>query len=138
MIEEIGGKPTPGVGFAMGIERIILNLERQAVAAPEPQLPTVFVAYVGQKARERAVVLSAELVRKGVANVLGPASKSLKAQLRQAGGMGVPYVAIMGDDEAERGVVTLRNMSERTQAEVGVGGLVRQLALMGSSTPQKK
>ena len=89
LIEEIGGKPTPGVGFAMGIERIILNLERQAVAAPEPQLPTVFVAYVGQKARERAVVLSAELVRAGVANVLGPASKSLKAQLRQAGGMGV-------------------------------------------------
>ena len=123
LIEEIGGRPTPGVGFAMGIERIILNLERQAVAAPEPRLPTVFVAYVGQKARERAVVLSAELVRKGVANVLGPASKSLKAQLRQAGGMGVPYVAIMGDDEAERGVVTLRNMSERTQVEVGVGEL---------------
>ena len=103
LIEEIGGRPTPGVGFAMGIERIILNLERQAVAAPEPRLPTVFVAYIGQKARERAVVLSAELVRAGVANVLGPASKSLKAQLRQAGGMGVPYVAIMGDDEAERG-----------------------------------
>ena len=103
LIEEIGGKPTPGVGFAMGIERIILNLERQAVAAPEPQLPTVFVAYVGQKARERAVVLSAELVRAGVVNVLGPASKSLKAQLRQAGGMGVPYVAIIGEDEAERG-----------------------------------
>ena len=51
LIEEIGGKPTPGVGFAMGIERIILNLERQAVAAPEPRLPTVFVAYVGQKAQ---------------------------------------------------------------------------------------
>ena len=42
--------------------------------------------------------------------------------------MGVPYVAIMGDDEAERGVVTLRNMSERTQEEVGVGGLAELLA----------
>ena len=73
-------------------------------------------------------MLSAELVRAGVANVLGPASKSLKAQLRQAGGMGVQYVAIMGDDEAERGVVTLRDMSERTQEEVGVGGLVELLA----------
>ena len=57
--------------------------------------------------------------------MIGPAAKSLKAQLRQAGGMGVPYVAIIGEDEAERGVVTLRNMSERTQVEVevGVGGL---------------
>ena len=80
----------------MGIERIILNLERQAVAAPEPRLPTVFVAYVGQKARERAVVLSAELVRAGVANVLGPAAKSLKAQLSAGGGMGVPYVGHYG------------------------------------------
>ena len=123
LIEEIGGKPTPGVGFAMGIERIILNLERQGVKAPVPATPTVFVAHVGYMARTQALILSAELVKKGVPNLLGPASKSLKAQLRQAGRLGVPYVAIIGEDEAERGVVTLRNMSERTQEEVGVGEL---------------
>ena len=121
LIQEIGGKPTPGVGFAMGIERIILNLERQSIRPPDSPTPTVFVAYVGEKARERAVVLSAELVRSGVTNMLGPASKSLKAQLRQAGSMGVPYAAIIGEREAESGTVTLRNMSDRTQEEVGMG-----------------
>ena len=130
LIEEIGGRPTPGVGFAMGIERIILNLERQAVEAPAPATPMVFVAYVGHKARERAVVLSAELVREGVSNMLGPASKSLKAQLRQAGNMRAPFVAIIGDDEAERGVVTLRNMSEGTQVEASVGELAGLLPRM--------
>ena len=118
LIEQLGGNPTPGVGFAMGIERIILNLERQAVEAPAPPTPSIFVAYVGEKARTRAVTLSAGLVKEGVTNILGPASKSLKAQLRQAGGMGVPYVAIIGEREAERGVVTLRDMSARTQEEV--------------------
>lgn len=127
LIQEIGGKPTPGVGFAMGIERIILNLERQSIQAPSSPTPNVFVAYVGQKARERAVVLSAELVRSGVTNVLGPASKSLKAQLRQAGSMGVPYTAIIGEREAESGIVTLRNMSEATQEEVEIGELVNRL-----------
>ena len=72
LIQEIGGNPTPGVGFAMGIERIILNLEHQSIHPPDSSTPTVFVAYVGEKARERAVVLSAELVRSGVTNMLGP------------------------------------------------------------------
>ena len=107
----------------MGIERIILNLERQSIHPPDSPTPTVFVAYVGEKARERAVVLSAELVRSGVTNMLGPASKSLKAQLRQAGSMRVPYAAIIGEREAESGTVTLRNMSEGTQQEVGMGEL---------------
>ena len=49
--------------------------------------------------------------------------------------MGVPYVAIIGEDEAERGVVTLRNMSERTQEEVGVGGLASALHHSGSPSP---
>ena len=123
LIQEIGGNPTPGVGFAMGIERIILNLERQSIHPPDSPTPTVFVAYVGEKARQRAVVLSAELVRSGVTNMLGPASKSLKAQLRQAGSLGVPYTAIIGEREAESGTVTLRNMSEGTQQEVGMGEL---------------
>ena len=128
LIQEIGGNPTPGVGFAMGIERIILNLERQEVEAPTPRTPTVFVAYLGEKARQRAVVLSAELVKSGVANMLGPASKSLKAQLRQAGSMGVPHVAIIGEREAESGMVTLRNMSDRTQTEVSADWVARLLA----------
>ena len=124
LIEQLGGNPTPGVGFAMGIERIILNLERQAVEAPAPPTPAIFVAYVGEKARTRAVTLSAGLVKDGVVNILGPASKSLKAQLRQAGGMGVPYVAIIGEREAESGVVTLRDMSARTQEEVEIRQVV--------------
>ena len=73
-------------------------------------------------------------MKAGVHNILGPASKSLKAQLRQAGSMGVPHVAIIGEREAESGTVTLRNMTDRTQEEVGMGEVAKRLSSKHGTT----
>ncbi|MCH8090098.1 MAG: histidine--tRNA ligase [Chloroflexi bacterium] len=127
LIEELGGRPTPGVGFAVGMERVILNLKRQGIEPPASPGTRVFVAYVGQEAKAQAVGLVSRLVRSGVSAMLGPAGKSLKAQLRQAGSMGVPYVLILGDQELEKGVVVLRDMTRREQREVGLEEVIEQI-----------
>ncbi|MEE9248967.1 MAG: His/Gly/Thr/Pro-type tRNA ligase C-terminal domain-containing protein, partial [Dehalococcoidia bacterium] len=120
----LGGRPTPGVGFAVGMERVILNLKRQGIEPPALPGTRVFVAYVGEEAKAQAMVVVSRLVQGGVAAMLGPAGKSLKAQLRQAGSMGVPYVLILGDQELEKGVVVLRDMTRGEQREVGLEELI--------------
>ncbi len=127
LIEELGGRPTPGVGFAVGMERVILNLKRQGIEPPALPGTRVFVAYVGEEAKAQAMGIVSRLVRSGVAAMLGPAGKSLKAQLRQAGSMEVPYVLILGDQELEKGVVVLRDMTRREQREVGLEEVIEQI-----------
>ena len=127
LIEELGGRPTPGVGFATGIERIILNLKRQSVAVPELTRPDVFLAWVGGKARDEAVRLSAILRSAGVGTVTAYSPRSLKAQLRQANTQGCAYAVIIGEEELAKGVVALRNMQTASQEEIAPDKLVEKL-----------
>ena len=128
LIEELGGTSTPGVGFAIGIERVILNLKQQGIEIAKPSPPQIFIAHIGDNAKIRAVALSTNLVRNGVANILGPSGKSLKGQLRQAGNIGTPYVAILGEEETRRNIVTLRDMTEHEQIEVPIDYLPQHLS----------
>ena len=115
LIEELGGKPTPAVGFACGIERIILNLKKQKVAIPPLPRPKVFIAQVGDKARDEAVKLAARLRQAGIGVLQASVSKSLKAQLRQANNFGAHYTVIIGEQEIKTGTVILRDMTTAKQ-----------------------
>ncbi len=115
LILELGGKPTPAVGFACGIERIILNLKKQKVAIPPLPRPKVFIAQVGDKARDEAVKLAARLRRAGIGVLQASVSKSLKAQLRQANNFGTHYAVIIGEQEMKTGTVILRDMTNAKQ-----------------------
>lgn len=127
LIEELGGKPTPGLGYAVGIERVILNLKRQGIQPPPPATPKVFVGYVGDMGKTEAVKFTSQLLRTDVAAVLAPANKSLKAQLRQAGAMGVPQVLILGDEDVKKGVATLRDMNNGAQKEVPLSDVLKEI-----------
>ncbi len=118
LIQELGGKPTPALGFATGIERIAANLKRQNL--PVPGLPgsLVFVAYLGEAAREYAIKLCSDLRKSGFSALQASADKSLKAQLRQANSAGVHYTVIIGEDEIKAGVVQLRDMTTSQQQNV--------------------
>jgi histidyl-tRNA synthetase len=118
LIEELGGKPTPALGFATGIERIAANLKRQNLPVPGLPGPVVFIAYLGEPAREAAVTLCGELRRSGHAALQASGGKSLKAQLRQANGAGVRYTVIIGEDEIKAGIVQLRDMTTSEQKNV--------------------
>ena len=118
LIGELGGRPTPGIGFGMGIERVIVNLKRQDVPLPDERRTKVLVAHVGDAARRAAVTLSSELRRTGIASLVGPASRGLRSQLRYASSVDATHALIIGDEELQRGSIVLRDLDEGEQEEV--------------------
>jgi histidyl-tRNA synthetase len=123
LIEELGGKPTPAIGFAAGMERVVLNLKRQKLPVPNLPAPPVFIAHLGNEAKLEAVKLASTLRKDGIAAIMAAGDRSLKGQLRQADSFGSSYVAIIGEDEVKSGAVTLRNMMTGEQQVVSPAGL---------------
>ena len=118
LIEELGGKPTPAIGFAAGMERIILNLKKQGVAIPTLPRPQVFLAYIGDEAKDEAIKQAAKLRREGFGVIMAAGNKSLKAQLRQANNLDVNYAVIIGEQEIKDGTAILRDMTTSEQKSV--------------------
>ncbi|MBM3148956.1 MAG: histidine--tRNA ligase [Chloroflexi bacterium] len=127
LIEELGGKPTPAIGFASGMERVVLNLKQQRVAVPDAQKTEVFIACMGEQAKREGVKLAATLRRQGIAVAGALSDRSLKAQLRQADSLGSRFVVIIGDDEVKAGSVTLRDMGKGDQRSVAMEELGKTL-----------
>lgn len=118
LIEDLGGKPTPGVGFATGIERIVLNMKKQGVKVPPLPSQKVLVAYLGDEAKMRAIRLISDLRKSGISATNAASGKSLKAQLKQANTLGVSYTVIMGDEEVRNNTAVLRNMQNASQETI--------------------
>jgi histidyl-tRNA synthetase len=127
LIEEIGGKPTPAVGFAAGIERIILNLKAQNISVPPLSKPRVFIAYMGDEARDTTIKLASTLRLSGIGVIEAVGSRSLKAQLRQANNLGINYTIIIGDQEIKTGTAVLRDMTTAQQETVPLDQLQKLL-----------
>jgi len=123
LIEELGGKPTPGIGLATGLERIVLNLKKQNVPIPALPRPQVFIAYIGDEAKNKAIELAASLRRAGTAVIEVSGNKSLKAQLRQANTLGIHQVVIIGEEEIKTGTIILRDMTNAQQKTIPVAQL---------------
>jgi len=118
LIEELGGKATPAIGFAAGMERIILNLKKQGVAIPTLPGLEVLIACTGDDAREESIKLAARLRQAGISAAAATGSKRLKAQMRQANSLGVRYAVIIGDEEVKTGTATVRDMASAEQKTV--------------------
>ncbi len=127
MIEELGGRPTPAVGFGLGIERIILNMKSQDIAIPSLVRPQVFIARIGDEAGDEAIKLASGLRLAGIGVIEAVGSRSLKAQLRQANSLGVRHTVIIGDQEIQAGTVILRDMTSGQQETVPLNQLQKAL-----------
>ena len=127
LIEQLGGKPTPAVGFAAGIERLILNLKRQKITVPSLPTPAAFIACLGEKAKVEAIKLASELRKTGIAVIEATGDKSLKAQLRQANALGATYTIIIGKQEVEKRNVILRDMRSGEQKGVPLAEIAKAL-----------
>jgi|FLYL01.1.fsa_nt_gi histidyl-tRNA synthetase len=127
LIEELGGRPTPGIGFGTGIERIVINLKRQEVPVPPPEPVRVYVAVQTPEARLAAFRLASELRRAGLPAVMGSPARSLKSQLRHADALGARYAAIIGERELREAAVTLRRLDTGAQQTVGIDAVRARL-----------
>jgi len=127
LIEQLGGKPTPAVGFAAGIERILLNLKRQNIPVPIPPQPDVFISYLGEEAKDKAIEYGSRLRREGIGAILASSGRSLKAQLRQANALGMSYAIIIGEEELGEGKVTLRDMVSGEQRQMSFEDTTKSL-----------
>ncbi|HZR98060.1 MAG TPA: histidine--tRNA ligase [Chloroflexota bacterium] len=128
LAEQLGGRPTPAIGFATGIERIILNLKQQEVPVPPAAPPRAFVVTAGEAARERAVALADALRRAGVPALVATGNRSFRAQMRQAEGKGVPWAIIVGEDELARAEAKLKNMATGAEEFVPFDAVPARLA----------
>jgi len=126
LVADLGGPPLPGIGFAMGEERLALLLGAQDDASPRPAL---FIATLGVDAERFGFRLLTRLQRQGVYAEMEYAGKSLKAQLRRADKLGAQRVLILGGDELTRGVAQLRDMAAGSQEEVPLAELDARLGL---------
>ncbi|MCH9016301.1 MAG: histidine--tRNA ligase, partial [Chloroflexi bacterium] len=115
LIQELDGPATPGIGFAAGMERMVLNIKRQDVPVPEESFVKAVVAYLGDNAKEAAIALASQLRSKGIGAILAPAGRSLRSQMRYANSLGIPYALILGDDEIQKGEVVVRDMESSVQ-----------------------
>lgn len=128
LIKDLGGPALPGIGFAMGVERLVLMRGENRVAPGRPQL---FLAAIGEEAARRAFALMSQLQRQGVAAEMDYEGKSLKSQMRRASKLQVRQVLIVGEEELARGVGQLRDMDAGTQEEIGLDSLVQRLSNSG-------
>ena len=128
LIAQLGGRPIPAIGFATGIERLVLNLKKQKVAVPVPPAPAVFIAYLGQEAKDEALKLASLLRKSGRGVTLTFGDRSLKAQLKQANSTGTRYAVIIGEDEVRGGTVLLRDMGKGKQETIPLDKVAEALS----------
>ncbi|MCJ7814373.1 MAG: histidine--tRNA ligase, partial [Candidatus Atribacteria bacterium] len=127
LIEELGGMPTPGVGFAAGIERMIIALDQQKIAWPIKKELDIFVAKVSEKNKDKAFELLQKIRNTGLSADMDYSEGSLKSQMRIANKIGARYTVIVGEEELSQNMVILRNMQTKEQKEVKVDNLIKEI-----------
>lgn len=127
LVKELGGPETPAVGFAMGIERIVL-LHKEVIPQGFEKETDIYIAYLGEQARDAAFKLAFELRSSGARVEADYGGKSLKSQMKRADKSGARYTVIIGEEELKSGIVKLRDMKESSEHEVGMEEL-QKLAL---------
>jgi len=128
LVEELGGKETPAVGFAAGIERMIITMEKQKVSWPEKKSLDVFVVKTNEKDNSLAFTLLQKIRKSGLFADMDYSGKSLKSQMRIANKYGAKYTLIIGEEELSRNMIILRNMETKEQKEIKIDNLIDELS----------
>jgi len=128
LVEDLGGPPTPGIGFGMGVERVLIALQQLGVDMPLPPGPTAFVVTLGDSAKKAGIKLLSDLRAAGIAAEIEYGGRSMKAQMRSANDSKAKYALILGEDEVAAGTVQVKNMVDSTQEAVAIGEIVGRLS----------
>jgi len=123
LIGQLGGKPTPGIGFAMGIDRVIRGLKEREEPSKSVGIKILLV-HLGETAKMAAMTLASMLRAGGFPVLLAPSGRSLKSQLRYGSSLEVTHALIIGEEELRNDSVMLRNLIKSEQQEVSVDELL--------------
>lgn len=118
LVEELGGKPTPGVGFAAGIERLIMVLEKTGKAPTDESGPVLFLVTLDESSLSRAFVEACKLRTRGISVELDYLGRSVKAQMREANRQRARYVIVLGENELKSGTAKLKDMQSGKETEI--------------------
>ena len=127
LIKQMGGQETPSLGFAMGIERLMMVLEAQKTELPEDSTCDLFIATLGDKATLKASALCRELRDEGYKVQTDICGRGLKAQMKYANKIGAKFTLVLGDNEVESEKATLKKMSDSSEREISLKELVEEL-----------
>ena len=117
LIEEFGGDATPGIGFGLGIERLLLRLDELGVMIPETGKPQIYIAPLGDNAKKEAQKLVMSLRKIGISAETDYLGRGLKPQMKYADKIGAIFVLVLGDDEISSGKIKVKNMQSGEQTE---------------------
>lgn len=130
LIEELGGSPTPGIGFAMGIERILLALAENGALPNFSSSPDLYIANIGEETKLFVTSLTDKFRKSGVKCERDLCGRSLKAQMKYADKCGARYSMVIGTDEAERKGAVLKNMLCKEETEVNLENIDAVLKIL--------
>ncbi len=120
LIEELGGSPLPSLGFAIGLERLLMVMEAEGIEIPAPETDMLYVAALGDKAQLKAFELVREVRETGLPAQFDIVGRGLKAQMKYANKIGAKFSLVLGDNEIETGKAILKNMENGEQTEVSI------------------
>ena len=127
LVKELGGTETCGIGFAAGIERLLLLMENTGVEIPKDDGVQIYIASMGEQAQEKAFCLVKSLRENGVIAELDHMERGIKAQFKYADKIGAKYVGVIGSDELAKGIIKIKNMSDGQESEVSFENVVEFL-----------
>ena len=128
LIEEIGGKPMPAAGFGMGMERLLMVMENDNVVIPEPKAVDVYIAAMEDSTILKAMEMARDLRSKGIKVEVPHIKKSLKAQMKYANKLDCKYVAILWDEDIQKGQIVLKGMGENGEEnKINIDEIVKEI-----------
>src|SRR5439155_8347665 len=131
LVETLGGNPSPGVGFGIGLERLLIALESQGAVVPVTKKPLVWIVYHGDAARDASLKLLQELRAKNFAADLDPTGRSVKNQFKLANREGAAICLTTGDEEIAKQMVALKDLKTSEQVSVPCDQVVEELKKRG-------
>jgi histidyl-tRNA synthetase len=114
LVEQLGGKPTPAIGFALGLERLVEMVIQQG-APVQTKTPSVYIAVIGQEAERAGMELAERLRDEGIRTLCNCGGGNLKSQLRRADKVGARFALLLGEDETRHNVVTVKDLRQGTE-----------------------
>ena len=127
LVKQLGGTETCGIGFAAGIERLLLLMENTGVEIPKDDGVEIYIASMGEQALEKAFYIVKTLRENGIVAELDHMERGVKSQFKYADKIGAKYVGVIGSDELEKGIVKIKNMSDGSETEVAFNGVIEFL-----------